>query len=68
MSQQVKTNLMLIGFVLCVRLIYFIACLAIAMIFTSMMHALWLSLGIATILSLGFVGVQQFFSSLKHME
>ncbi|WP_270754127.1 hypothetical protein [Leuconostoc lactis] len=68
MSQQVKTNLMLIGFVLCVWLIYFIACFAFAMIFTSMMHALWLSLGIATILSLGFVGVQQFFNSLKYME
>ncbi|WP_459523719.1 hypothetical protein [Leuconostoc lactis] len=68
MSQQVKTNLMLIGFVLCIWLIYFITCFAIALIFMSLVHALWLSLSIATILSLGFVGVQQFFSSLKHIE
>ncbi|MDI6496455.1 hypothetical protein [Leuconostoc lactis] len=68
MSQQEKSKIMLIGFVLCVWMIYFIACFTIDLLFVSMIHALWLSLSIATILSLGFVGVQQFFSSLKHTE
>lgn len=68
MSQQTKNNLMLIGFVLCSWIIYFIICFAIAFIFIPMVYALCLSLGIATILSLGFLGTQQFFSSLKHLE